>query len=383
MPRDVVDQIVVIKDLGAYELLLAGDFPRNDQGGGALGEDFTNRVVASHAYNKVCRRQHFFHHSAELVGSHTEPPGPFNDFFSLPVRHKRSGNQHALKRQWLGCGFQHVQVCIHYGKAVSATAGGYHHQFLIFVKALFFAKLSYCFLTWDLSGDVSGEKHLFTDMFGNRVFLNWIVEFLISVNPDFAVKLIQNLIYAFPFPVFLDRDRVVHDIPQPQDGPSFGHASLQPFKSGKHFLFKAERLLVDDKKMGFEGFSGGGDDVFSDVQDMTRVDLDGQRKVFLVGLLNHPWDPDKIHLLGERKTPDNRGTRQNEDVNVLTQQMGSNCHGPPDVTETIRVMGVHQDIIRRRFSFHSTFRSTEPCDGKQDHQNSDFFTSRVKTLYPS
>jgi hypothetical protein len=96
---------------------------------------------------------------------------------------------------------------------------------------------------------------------------------------------------------------------------------------------------------------------------MTGVDLDGQRKIFLVGFLNHPWDPDEIRLLGERKTSDNRGTCQNEDVNVLMQQIGSNCHGPPYVAQTIGVMGVHQDIIRCRFSFHSMFRSTELCDG--------------------
>jgi hypothetical protein len=34
--------------------------------------------------------------------------------------------------------------------------------------------------------------------------------------------------------------------------------------------------------VGLEGLGGGGDDVFSDVQDMTGVELDGQREVFLI-----------------------------------------------------------------------------------------------------
>jgi hypothetical protein len=34
--------------------------------------------------------------------------------------------------------------------------------------------------------------------------------------------------------------------------------------------------------------------------------------------------------------------------------MRSNGHGPSDVAETIGIMGVHQDIIRWGFAFHST-----------------------------
>ena len=93
---------------------------------------------------------------------------------------------------------------------------------------------------------------------------------------------------------------------------------------------------------------------------MSGIEFDGQREVFFIGLLDHPWYPDKIHLLGEGKTPDNRGPCQNEDIDVLAEQMGRDGHGPPDMAETIGVMGVHQDVIRGGISFHSTIRSRAP-----------------------
>ncbi|GAH87764.1 unnamed protein product, partial [marine sediment metagenome] len=55
----------------------------------------------------------------------------------------------------------------------------------------------------------------------------------------------------------------------------------------------------------------------------------------------HSRDADKIDLIREGKPAGDGGTREDEDVDVRVPQIGSDCHGPAYVSETIGIVGIH------------------------------------------
>jgi hypothetical protein len=93
--------------------------------------------------------------------------------------------------------------------------------------------------------------------------------------------------------------------------------------------------------VGPEGFCGGCDDTLPDTESVLGIDLDGKREILFVGTLDHSRDTDKIDLIREGKPAGDGGTRQDEDVDVRVPQIGSDCHGPAYVSETIGIVGIH------------------------------------------
>ena len=56
-------------------------------------------------------------------------------------------------------------------------------------------------------------------------------------------------------------------------------------------------------------------------------------------------------LIRQSEPADDRRTRQDQNIHVMVTQMEGNSHGPTDVSKAIRIMGIHQDVIR---GFHAS-----------------------------
>ena len=67
--------------------------------------------------------------------------------------------------------------------------------------------------------------------------------------------------------------------------------------------------------------------------------------VLVISFLNHPGDADKIHLVWKRKTTGDGRTGEDEDINLFPGEMSGDCHGTPDMSQPIGVMGIHEDVI--------------------------------------
>jgi len=93
--------------------------------------------------------------------------------------------------------------------------------------------------------------------------------------------------------------------------------------------------------MGLKRLGRCGDDIGADIHGMLRVDFDGQGKVFVVGFFDHARNAHKINLFGKGKPAGNRRSRQYQDIDIRTRQMGRNGHGASNMAQPIGVVGVH------------------------------------------
>ena len=155
------------------------------------------------------------------------------------------------------------------------------------------------------------------------------------------------LIHLFFLPVFFNRIRIVHHIPQPENGSGVRATSPEPLERRQNLFFQSQGLLVHNKKVRLKCFGRGGDDIFTDIEGMLGIDFNGEGQIFIVGFFNHSRNPDKIDSVRKRETTGNGGTGQDQDIDAGSQQMGCDGHRSADVSETIGVMGIHQDVIGR------------------------------------
>ena len=114
--------------------------------------------------------------------------------------------------------------------------------------------------------------------------------------------------------------------------------------------------------MGLKAFCRGQDNVGSNGQGLLFVNANGKRLVVIIGILDHAGDPDKIDPMRKVKSTGNRRTGKDEHIGVGIPQMVGDGHGAADMSKTIGVMGVHENIIGGRSVVHVHDREGEMRD---------------------
>jgi hypothetical protein len=78
---------------------------------------------------------------------------------------------------------------------------------------------------------------------------------------------------------------------------------------------------------------------------VSGVDFDGKGQVLFIGHLYHARDTNKIDLGGKRESANYWGSRDDEDINIGSPQMGGDGQSPTNMPQAISVVGIHENVI--------------------------------------
>ena len=107
--------------------------------------------------------------------------------------------------------------------------------------------------------------------------------------------------------------------------------------------------LVHHEEVRLERLGRGQNDVLADGDGDLGVHLDGVGDVDHVGFLDHAGHAHEIDTLGEGIATDYGGAGDDENIHLRPHQVPGDGHGASDVSQTVRVVGIHQDVVVVRF----------------------------------
>ena len=335
VPLDVVAQAAPLEDPGAQELFLAGLVARDDQGGLFERENLAQGVVAAHGDHQVGLGHALLDVLDEGPDPDLEGAGAVGQLIQPFGVEERAGYHQGLEIHG-AVGLEHPEVVVEHGVAVPAAADGDHH---LLVLAPDLSRLGH------LARDIAREDGLGRDVLGKIVFLDGVIELLFAVDPDFGIEVAQDLRKFLAFPVRAGGPGVVQDVAQSEDHAGARQALLDPLEGGQDLAFQTGWDLVHDEQVRFERLARGQDDVLADGDGDLGLDLDGVRHVDRIGFLDHAGHAHEIHACGHGVAPRDGRAGDDEDVHPRPHQVAGDGHGAPDVSQTVRVVGVHQYII--------------------------------------
>jgi len=246
--------------------------------------------------------------------------------------------------------------------AVTAAASGHQHEFFITSDAKIPARCSDVFRRRDFARDITGEIHLRGNVGRNGIFPHRIVKVAAAVDPDLPIELVHGVIDALVAPVLHRRGGPVHDVAQPQDGSAGRAVGFEPMEGIHHIALQPQRGLIDDEEVGLECHGRSQNNFFSDFQHFRRFKFHGKRQVLFVGDLDHSRNAHKIDPHRAFEAAGQEGAGDDQDVGRAFPEAERHGQTSPDMSQTVGVMRVHQNLVGNDATQLCFFRETPSRD---------------------